>query len=228
MPLMLCGSAPFVGVGQFGLKAFEYRVRFYNHPDTMADIFVHFVKRGFKGAHILCYDNIVNAVKMAYDVEHFPIVVSLNAKDIAPQLKTISKLDAVLAFVHPSHTDSLDEELLRGITQEIRDAGMIPGLATNAPGRSIHVLDAMNIDFSAYLTSVNKEGKYMVPNRKVALEAINSTEKKIIAENPLPGRIPPEEGLPFVMEHCNSFSMGFTEKDQIDDTYSIVEKVLKR
>ncbi|MBU7027071.1 MAG: hypothetical protein HXS48_09015 [Theionarchaea archaeon] len=226
LPIMLCGSAPFVGIGQFGFRAFEYRVRFYNHPDNMADIFVHFVKQGCKGAHVLCFDNILKAVKMAYDVEPFPIAASLNVKDIALQLKKLSMLKTVLVFVHPSQTDSLNRELLRGITKEIRDAGMIPGLATNAPGTSIPVLDTIDIDFSAYLTSINKEGKYMVPSRKVALETIKSTEKKVVAENPLPGKIPPEEGLPFVMEHCDSFSMGFTEKDQIDDTYKILEHVM--
>ncbi len=226
LPIMLCGSAPFLGLGYFGFKAFELRVRFYNHPDNMADIFIHFVRQGSKGAHVFCYDNIFKAVKMAYEVEKFPLVVSLNAEDITAQLKKISKFETVLAFVHSSQTDSLNEELLRSITGEIRDAGMIPGLATSAPGTSIPVLDKMDIDVSAYCVPINIKGKYMTPSKELTLKAVKNTKKMIIAEKPLAaGVIPIEEGLPFVVEHCNGFCMGFTDKDQIDTAYKILGQI---
>ncbi len=227
LPIMLCGSSPFIGLGQFGFKAFEYRVRFYNHPDNMADIFVHFIRQGCKGVHIHCYDNIVKAVEMAYDVETFPVAASLTTKDVAGQLKKLSKLETALVFVHSSYTDSLDEKVLRGMTKEIRDAGMIPGLTTNAPGTSIPVLDAMDIDFSVYRTPINKEGKYMNPSKELALQAVKGSAKKIVAMNPLAGKINPGEGLPFVMEYCDSFCVGFTGKDQIDAVYKVLEKVVK-
>ena len=228
LPIMLCGSAPFLGLGYFGFKAFEYRVRFYNHPDNMADIFIHFVRQGSKGVHVLCYDNILRAVKMAYDIERFPLVVSLNAENITAQLKKISKYETVLAFVHSSQTDSLNEELLRSITEEIRNAGMIPGLTTSAPGTSIPVLDEMDIDVSAYCVPINVKGKYMTPSKELTLKAVNNTKKKIIAEKPLAaGTISPEEGLPFVVERCDGFSLGFTDKDQIDAVYKILRQAKK-
>lgn len=223
---MLCGSASFVGLGQFGFKAFEYRVKFYNHPDNMADIFVHFIRQGCKGAHIICYENILKAVKMAYDFRPFPIAVSLIKGDIAPQLKKLSRFETALAFVHPSDTDSLNEESLRSITREIRDAGIIPGLATHQPGVSIPQLEKMEIDVSAYLVSINKAGKYMVPSKEKTLEATGSTDRKIVAENPLVGRISLEEGLPFVLENCDSFCMDFIEKDQIDEAYNVLSKII--
>ena len=224
LPIMLCGSAPFLGLGYFGFKAFEHRVRFYNHPDNMADIFVHFIRQGCKGAHILSYDNILKAVKMAYDFESFPLVVSLNAEDIPLQLKKLSKFETFLAFVNPSQTDSLNENLLHTVTKEIRDAGIIPGLATNKPGTSIPALDKMGVDAGAYLVPINKLGKYMVPSMELTLKAVEDTDKKIVASKPLAaGVIPVEEGLPFVMERSDCFCLGFTEKDHIDAAYKILK-----
>jgi hypothetical protein len=225
LPIMLCGSSPFVGLGQFGFKAFDYRVRFYNHPDSMADIFVHFIRKGCKGAHIHCYDNILKAVKMAYDIETFPLVASLTAKDAAPQLKKLSRLETALVFVHPSHTDSLDDETLSTITRAIRDAGVVPGLATNVPGTSIPALEAMDIDFSAYLAPIDKIGKFMIPKKDVTLQAVKDTEKVVLSANPLPGKIKLEEGLSFVMGYCDGFCVGFTEKEQIDAAYDVLKQV---
>lgn len=225
LPIMLCGSAPFIGMGYFGFKAVDYRIKFYKHPDSMADIFIHFVKKGCKGIHVLCYDNIVKAVKIAYNIETFPVVASLNPKEVGTQLKTLSTVETVLAFVHPSQTDSLDTEVLSSITKQIRDAGMIPGFATNAPGTTIPALDAVGIDAAAYLVSVNKEGKYMVPGKDQVVEAVTKTQKTVIAENVLAGEIPPEEGIPFVVNCCNAFSLGFTSKDQIDAAYKILSSI---
>lgn len=227
LPIMLCGSAPFIGMGYFGFKAFDYRIKFYNHPDNMTDIFVHFVRKGCKGVHVLCYDNILKAVKMAYDVETFPVVASLNPKDVNTQLKNLSKLKTVLVFVHSSQTDSLDTDMLWSITKEIRDAGMIPGLATNDPSTSIPKLDALDIDVAAYLTSINKAGKYMVPGKDQVLKAVKDTDKKVVAENVLAGEVPPEEGIPFVVDYCNSLSLGFTDKNQIDAAYKILELTMR-
>ena len=191
----------------------------------MADIFLHFVKKGCKGVHILCYENIVKAVKIAYNVETFPVVASLNPKEVPAQLKTLSTIETVLAFVHPSQTDSQDTKALSSITNQIRDAGMIPGLATNTPGTTIPKLDAQGIDAAAYVTSVNKAGKYMVPGKDQVVEAVTKTQKVVIAENVLAGEIPLEEGIPFAVNCCSGISLGLTSKDQIDAAYTILGSI---
>lgn len=229
LPIMLCGSSSFIGEGYFGFRAFDHRIRFYNHPDSMADIFIHFARMGCKGAHVICYENILKAVKMAYDFEPFPIAVSLiTTAPVTSQLKALSKLDTALVFVHPSLTDSMDEKALKTATGEIRAAGMIPGLATYLPGTSIPRLDAMDVDFQAYLTPVNREGKYMAPTKEKTLEAIKNTKKKVFSARPLAsGKASLAEGFKFVIEHCDAFCPGFTSKEQIDEAYQILEELTK-
>lgn len=223
---MLCGSSPFIGDGRFGFKAINYRIRFYKHPDAMADIFTHFIKQGCRGAHIFCYENILQAVSLAYQVEKFPIAATLSLKDVPGQLELLSKLETVLVFTHPSHTDSLDGSLLQRITKEIRDAGMIPGCATYHPGVSIPLLEKMNIDCVAYLLPLNKDGKYMAPNKEKTLIAIKNTEKKLVAMKSLAvGNITPADGFPFLIEHCDGFCVGFTNKNQIDDAYKVLRQL---
>jgi len=135
---------------------------------------------------------------------------------------------AFLVFVSPSHTDALDEKTLGTLTGEIRNAGIIPGLTTHQPEASIPLLEKMDIDFSAYMTPINKKGKHMVPNRERALNAVKSTEKKVIASKPLAvGAIKPAEGFPFVIEHVDAFCPGFSSKDQIDDAYRVLNQLVK-
>jgi hypothetical protein len=226
LPIMLCGSSPFLGLGYFGFKAVDYRIKFYQHPDTMADIFVHFVRKGCRGVHILCYDNILKAVKIAYAEETFPITASLiTTRDVSDQLKALSRLESVVVFVDPSQTDSLNKKFLRDITKRIRNVGMIPGLATYQPGTSIPQLDQMDIDFSVYLIPFNTAGKYMLPNKEKTLQAVEYTNRKIVASRPLAGGILPEKGLPFVMKHCDGFCLGFVSKNQIDDAYRVLNQL---
>jgi hypothetical protein len=229
LPIMLCGSAPFIGLGYFGFSAFNYRVKFYNHPDTMADIFAHFVRQGCKGAHVLCYDNIIKAVKIAYDVETFPVMASLvSAKNTASQLKALSRLETVLVFIDPSQSDALNESALRDTVKSIRDAGIVSGLATYTPGITIPEIDTMGLDIAAYLLPVNKEGKYMQPAKERTLQAIAHTDKKVVAMKPLAiGKIPPREGLPFVLDHCDGFCIGFTSKEQIDEAYQVLTEITR-
>ncbi|MBU7023609.1 MAG: hypothetical protein HXS40_05525 [Theionarchaea archaeon] len=229
LPIMLCGSAPFIGLGYFGFSAFNYRVKFYNHPDTMADIFAHFVRQGCKGAHVLCYDNIIKAAKIAYDVETFPVMASLvSAKNTASQLKALSRLETVLIFIDPSQSDALNESALRDTVKSIRDAGIVAGLATYTPGITIPEIDTMGLDIAAYLLPVNKEGKYMQPTKEKTLQAIAHTDKKVVAMKPLAiGKIPPREGFPFVLDHCDGFCVGFTSKEQIDEAYQVLTQITR-
>lgn len=224
---MTCGSAPFIGLGYFGFSAFNYRVKFYNHPDNMADIFTHFVRQGCKSAHVLCYDNIMKAIRMAYEVEKFPIMASLvSAKSIASQLKALSRLETVLVFVDPLQSDALNVSTLQKTIKSIRDAGMVPGLATYIPGSTIPAVEDIGLDIAAYLVPVNKQGKYMQPTKEKTLAAIASTDKKIVAMKPLAiGKISPREGFPFVLEHCHGFCVGFTSKEQVDEAYHVLSEI---
>jgi hypothetical protein len=227
LPIMLCGSAQFLGMNQFGFKAFDLRVKFYNHPDNMAELLVHFIRQGCRGAHVLCYENILKAVKMAYDFKSFPIIASLLSEDVASQLKKLSSFDTALVLVHASITDSLDEAVLRTLICDIRDAGMVPGLATLSPGTTIPTIDGMNLDFPAYMAPINLTGTYMIPTKESTLEAIASTPKSVIAEKPLAaGRISPQEGFPFVMEHCSGFCVDVISKEQIDRVYEVLIRMM--
>ncbi|MBU7015071.1 MAG: hypothetical protein HXS43_09600 [Theionarchaea archaeon] len=229
LPTMICGSAPFIGLGYFGFSAFNYRVKFYNHPDSMADIFAHFVRQGCKGAHVLCYDNIIKAIEIAYEVEKFPIMASLiSAKPVASQLKALSRLKTVLVFVDPLQSDALDASALQNSVKSIRDAGMIPGLATYTPGHTIPATEKMGLDIAAYLVPVNKEGRYMHPTKEKTLAAIVSTDRKIVAMKPLAiGKISPREGFPFVLDYCDGFCVGFTSKEQVDEAYQVLKEITR-
>jgi len=228
-PVMLCGSAPFLGMNRFGFRAFDLRVKFYNHPDAMAELFTYFIDLGCKGVHILCYENIIAAAHMAYNGESFPLMASLLPKDIPAQLNRLSPFHTVCALIPPSLTDALDESYLHSVIRDIRDAGMVPGLVTHVPGTTIPALDKMNLDVAVYLAPINIRGTYMLPSKQSALKAIMHTDTPVIADNPLAaGKISAQEGIPFVMDQCSGFSLGVISKEEINEAYDVLMQTTER
>ncbi|MFX1263703.1 MAG: hypothetical protein ACFFAZ_16760, partial [Promethearchaeota archaeon] len=61
LPRVLCGTSPFMGAGQFGLAGREWHRRFFNHPERMSEMFEHFCRLGYPGAHVTGYPTIVEA-----------------------------------------------------------------------------------------------------------------------------------------------------------------------
>jgi hypothetical protein len=229
LPVMVCGSSLFVGMGYYGFHASDLRIKFYKHPERMAEIFSYFVKKGCKGVQVLCYTNILRAAKIAQEKDTFPVAAVLVASlDVDNQLEMLGTLNTDVVFVSATQTDLVDEKQLQKITGKIRDAGMVPGLATGVPGVSIFKLEEMDIDFSAYLVPVNKLGVHMRPNKEKTLDAITGTKRVILGMNPLAqGKLSPEEGFPFVMEYCQGFCLGFTSVKEIDAAYTALDQLLQ-
>ena len=53
IPLVSTGTSPFIGAGQFGSKAFEWRTRFLNNPMAMFEILEASYGEGARGIEVM-------------------------------------------------------------------------------------------------------------------------------------------------------------------------------
>jgi len=97
-------------------------------------------------------------------------------------------------------------------------------LGTHHAGSTIPVLERSRIEFDGYITPVNKLGVMMFPTQEMALEAIRSTKKPVIAIKPLAGgRIPPRTALEFLYKdlRIDVCMIGLASESEVDEDIPI-------
>jgi hypothetical protein len=223
VPILIQGTSPFIGAGQFGFRARLYREKFYSNPTLMAEFFVYFSSKCYPCVHITAHPPIIEAMEIASEIRSISVIATIeNERD----LELIARFDPVIVFLHASITDLCDEEKIVHFSDGCRDLGFIPGLATHNPGR---ILPAGFEGIKAYMVPINPLGLYMSPSFDSALIAIEKARKEnkfIVGMKTLAaGRINPYKGFPFALKYAHSIVVGFTELEQIDEACRLVEKI---
>lgn len=67
----MMGTSPFIGAGQFGSKALEYRRLFFEQPENMTKLFVKSAELGVKAVQLVGYEPLVSALQKAVQLR-FP------------------------------------------------------------------------------------------------------------------------------------------------------------
>jgi len=203
-----------MGAGQFGVRAMEWYERFFHHPERMAEIFSHFCRLGFPGAHVVGYPTIVQAALITKRSHPLKVAVSLLPENWADNLQLVARLEPEVIFVHGAMTDSSlarrGEELLDCL-QAIRDHGAFPGMAThNAHRTLIHLQNPANPlsqENFGLLLPINYTGWAMGGPLKETIRLLRKAEPhhpvmamKVLAA----GRLPPEKGPPIRLRDSQS------------------------
>jgi hypothetical protein len=134
-----------MGAGQFGRVGQEWHRRFFNHPERMSEMFGHFCRLGYPGAHVTGYPTIVEAARMTKESHNFKVAISLLPENWEENLKEVLVLDPEVVFVHGAMTDRfLDKRLddLKECFDTIRTANSFPGLATHDTCHTLTVLQS--------------------------------------------------------------------------------------
>lgn len=103
-------------------------------------------------------------------------------------------------------------------------------LGTHHAGSTIPVLEKSRIKFSGYITPINKLGVMMFPTQEMALKAITSAKKPVIAIKTLAGgRIPPRTALKFLYKDLkiDACMIGVASESEVDEDIPFaLEKLL--
>ncbi|MCZ7362627.1 MAG: hypothetical protein O8C58_04750 [Candidatus Methanoperedens sp.] len=220
LPRLMLGTSPFIGAGQFGSKAPEYRRLFFEKPENMTRLFVHSAKLGVKAVQLVGYQPLVAALRKAQEAAgDFFVAVTIPRGDFASNLSLVSSLEPEFVSVHAQFCDGIDERLNEWIDM-IKDTGAKPAASTHSPGTTIPLLD--NLGFEAYLAPVNPIGYGMEPDVESTLRALEHSKKAVIAIKPLAaGNLSPERSVfEFIYQYADSIAVGITSEDEMVETYS--------
>lgn len=224
LPKLMLGTSPFIGAGQFGLKAFEYRERFYYNESNMTQLFIKSAHLGVKAVQLIVYEPLVNALKEAVkelDEAFFIAATIPSGRNFERDLDLIKPLTPEIIAIHALSCDALDPRI-ETWTEKIRALGASPAASTHYPGETIEELDTAGFDFEVYLAPVNPVGYAMEPNYERTVQALETTDKQIIAIKPLAaGRLKPSESLfKFIYTYADSISVGITSEAEMEETYA--------
>ncbi len=227
LPILIHGTSPFIGAGQFGTRAREYYRRFYQNPTLMSQFFVYFSSKCYPCIHIIPYPPIIEAMEIASELRSINVIATVEDK---MDLELIARFDPAIVFLHASITDRMDRKEIEGFSEACNELGYTLGVATHNPGETIPVLEKIE-GIRAYMVPINPLGLYMSPSfdsTLIAIEYARKNDKFIFGMKTLAGgRINPYKGFPFALNYAHAIVVGFTELKQIDEACSLVKKIVE-
>ncbi|RLI72913.1 hypothetical protein DRP05_04590 [Archaeoglobales archaeon] len=227
IPVLIHGTSPFIGAGQFGSKSKEYYNRFYKNPELMAKFFICFAEKCYPCLHILPYPSLLKALDLAMNVMQFDVIVTVESED---EIDVVAKYTPIVIFLHASTTDEMKKEKLTNFLRVCEEFGSVPGAATHCLGKVIPYLEEVG-GFEAYMTPINPFGLYMEPSFYTTIKAIESVkEDKVVfgMKTLAAGRIDAYKGFQFALSYAHSLVVGFTEFEQIDKACRVIRWICDR
>lgn len=230
IPKLMLGTSPFIGAGQFGMKAYEYRKRFFHNESNMKQLFIKSASLDVKAVQLIVYEPLVRALKEAVKVigEDFFVAATIpSVRNFERDLNLIKPLKPEIIAIHALSCDARDPRM-EGWIKEIRAMDASPAAATHYPGTTIEEMDKAGLDFDAYLAPVNPVGYAMEPDYESTLKALETTDKQVIAIKPLAaGRLKPTQSLfKFIYSYATSISVGITSEAEMEETYSVAKEAI--
>lgn len=229
LPKLMLGTSPFIGAGQFGRKAYEYRTMFFYNEQNMERLFIKSAALAVPAVQLIVYRPLVHALSTAVSKlgEKFFVAATITTgQHFERDLELVKPLEPEIIAIHALFCDALDPRLREWI-QKIRDFGAVPAASTHCPGETIEELDRAGYEFEVYLAPVNPVGYAMDPTRESTLNALKRTDKQVIAIKPLAaGSLKPSKSLfEFIYQYADSISVGIVSEEEMEETYAIAKKV---
>lgn len=232
IPRILLGTSPFLGAGQFGVRAYQYYKRFFENPRNITELVIEAINIGVRGVQLVAYREIAEAVKQA-QVEtgaELIIVGSLPFDKPEEGLHCLKDMQTKVVLLHGEETDRLNFDKLELWFGKIRDLGFIPGVATHNPDSTLPEILGSKLDFSVVLLPFNAAG-FLMGNKERVMEMVRGSDKSFIAMKPLAaGRLEPKEALEYVFscESIDSAAVGVATKEEVREVFSIAKSILSR
>ncbi|MEM3586359.1 MAG: hypothetical protein QXO71_03460 [Candidatus Jordarchaeaceae archaeon] len=232
IPRILLGTSPFLGAGQFGVRAYQYYKHFFKNPRNITDLMIEAIYFGIRGIQLVAYREVVEAVRRAQSETGAELVIVGSLPFDRPKegLDYLSSLPTKIVLLHGEETDKLNFKTLESWFGRIRDLGFIPGVATHKPDRTLPKLLEHKLDFQVVLLPFNAIG-FMMGEKEKVLDIVARSEKAFIAMKPLAaGRLKPDEALKYVFscKGIDSAAIGVANVEEVKETFSIAKNILNK
>ncbi|MFC1851901.1 hypothetical protein ACFL27_17045 [candidate division CSSED10-310 bacterium] len=232
LPVVIMGTSPFMGAGQFGERSFFYRQTFYDNPENITSLLRYVASSGVVAVQLMLYPPIIKAfiaARKECEIELLA-VPTIGPHEVEADLQTAKDLKAPVAILHGALVDHLDLHQLSELCDKIRAEHLIPGLATHAPLKSVPLLEKSHVDYGFWMAPLNPAG-YMLMDRDKTISIYESCSKPILAKKTLAaGRISPSQALPFIttVKTVKWVTIGITSEQEADETLAEARRIWER
>ncbi|MFX0103973.1 MAG: hypothetical protein ACFE75_00590 [Candidatus Hodarchaeota archaeon] len=227
IPLVSLGTSPFIGAGQFGFRAFEWRRKFLYNSEAMFEILDASYEKGARGIQIIPTGKIIEAARMMNELHSDYVITGSTYPGEDPGIDQLIEIGAKLIFVHGMISDNKGPNLMK-LLEEISGYGVIPGIATHDPIPTIGYCIENSLNVKVFLIPFNKNG-FLMGNIKKLEEIVNKTKNfyfigmKTLAA----GKIKPNIAFKYIANHniC-AVTIGMVTKKQAEESTKIALKYL--
>ncbi|MFX1258025.1 MAG: hypothetical protein ACFFAN_09205 [Promethearchaeota archaeon] len=229
IPLVTTGTSPFIGAGQFGFKAYEWRRHFLNNPTAMVEILEASYKAGARGIEAIPAGDILKAAQIMVDSHDDYIVTGSTYPDKDPGIESLIDVGAKLIFVHGMISDNKGKNLVK-LLETIESQGAIPGIATHDPIPTIKFVFERSLNVKAFLIPFNARGKFMGSANELEKLVDNTKDYSFVGMKTLAaGTIDPNKAFEYISKHniC-SVSIGMVTSEEAKISTEIALKVLSK
>ncbi len=181
-----------------------------------------------------------NSQTSMYFIGNTRIDETSQMKSHQEKFKFLLEQQADICVIHsqfvdrPRKTDEIRG--LKRLIQKIHDAGLIAGISTHRVS-TVELCEHDDYGIDVYLFPLNQTG-FVYPgydgHESVAerIELIQNTPKPFVLMKSLAaGRIPPEEGLPFVLENSKPddlITLGLGSVEEAEESLTLIQKHLEQ
>lgn len=243
---VICGSNPFYGHSHFSnARNAEYLGRF--NDETIERTIKQGLSRGVNAVESCANERIVSILSRLRAENPQPIHFvgttrideTSDMKSHQEKLSFLIRNRAEVCVIHsqfvdrPRKGDSIGG--LKQAIEQIHEAGLLAGISTHRV-ETIELCEKQDYGIDTYMFPLNLSG-FVYPgyegNEPVRerVDIVRGVAKPFILMKTLgAGRIPPAEGLPFVIESSKPndlISLGFASEQEIDESLQLVEKLLE-
>ncbi len=229
IPLVSTGTSPFLGAGQFGMKAHKWRRRFLNNPDAMIEILEASYRAGARGIEAIPTGKILEASRIMAETHSDYIITGSTYPGSDPGIEALIEVGAKLIFVHGMISDDRGNKLL-SLLDDINSRDVIPGIATHDPIPTLKYIFENNLNVKAFLIPFNSNGSFM--GDKLRLEELvdKTINYSFIGMKTLSaGTIEPKRAFNYIAKHniC-AVTIGMVTKEEAKESTMIALDVLNK
>jgi len=227
IPLVMAGTSPFIGAGQFGVNAYTYRRKFLFNTDAMLEILEASYKAGGRGIEVIPEGKICEAVKIMNDRHNDYVITGSTFPGHDPLIEELMNIDAKIIFVHGIVSDNMNENLFK-LLDDISSRGVIPGIAVHNPIPILEFCFENLNEIKTFLVPFNARGFIMGNQKKLETMLDEKKDYFFIGMKTLAaGNIDPQIAFEYIAKHniC-SVTIGLTTiQEAINSTEIALERL---